>query len=128
MVFKELPIRKPIRLKGFNYGNPGSYFITICTKDRAELFWLNCKHVGYGFAVPNNISTSHKNIILSESGKIAELLIPKISVKYPDVKIDKYCVMPNHVHLILTVKNKLHQKSNDLQELVVVDYKFENKF
>ncbi len=31
------PIRKPTRLKGYDYSTPGSYFITICTKDRKQL-------------------------------------------------------------------------------------------
>ncbi len=30
--------RKPIRLKEYDYSLDGSYFVTICTKDREELF------------------------------------------------------------------------------------------
>lgn len=52
----ELPKRKPTRLKGYDYSSPGTYFITICTKDRKELLskiagpyeFFNCtiyKHV-----------------------------------------------------------------------------------
>lgn len=33
----ELPKRKPTRLKGYDYSSPGTYFITICTKDRKQL-------------------------------------------------------------------------------------------
>lgn len=33
----DLPIRKPTRLKGYDYSTPGAYFITICTKDRKQL-------------------------------------------------------------------------------------------
>ena len=32
-----LPIRKPTRLKGYDYSIPGAYFITIYTKNRKEL-------------------------------------------------------------------------------------------
>ena len=35
----EHPKRKPNRLKTFDYGSAGAYFITICTHDRAPLFW-----------------------------------------------------------------------------------------
>ena len=35
---KELPIRKTNRLKGYNYSQKGAYFITMCAKDRTELF------------------------------------------------------------------------------------------
>jgi len=34
---KELPMRKSIRLKGYDYSSDGAYFITICVKDRHEL-------------------------------------------------------------------------------------------
>lgn len=33
------PKRKPIRLKNYNYDSPDSYFITICTENRRNLFW-----------------------------------------------------------------------------------------
>ena len=35
----ELPKRKPIRLKEFDYSAGYAYFITICTKDRRNYFW-----------------------------------------------------------------------------------------
>ena len=35
----ELPKRKRNRLKDYDYSSPGVYFVTICTKDMAELFW-----------------------------------------------------------------------------------------
>ena len=34
----ELPKRKPTRLKDYDYGTPGAYFVTICTKDRKQIF------------------------------------------------------------------------------------------
>jgi hypothetical protein len=34
----ELPIRKPNRLKGYDYSRNGAYFVTICAKDRTEIF------------------------------------------------------------------------------------------
>ena len=33
-----LPDRKSIRLKGYDYSQPGYYFITVCTHDRIDLF------------------------------------------------------------------------------------------
>ncbi|WP_445664219.1 hypothetical protein [Fodinibius sp. AD559] len=35
---RNLPNRKSIRLKGWDYRNPGLYFITICTKDQQHHF------------------------------------------------------------------------------------------
>ena len=34
---KELPVRKDIRLKNYDYSSPGAYFITICTENRKQL-------------------------------------------------------------------------------------------
>ena len=35
---KELPRRKQNRLEGYDYSGNDAYFVTICAKDRAELF------------------------------------------------------------------------------------------
>ena len=51
--------RKNIRLKEYNYGSNGAYFITICTKDKKCLLG---KIVGDGaFDVPKNILTDYGN-------------------------------------------------------------------
>ena len=31
--------RKQIRMEQFDYATPGAYFITICTRNRENLFW-----------------------------------------------------------------------------------------
>ena len=41
MMTQALPVRKPNRLKGYDYASCGLYFITICTKDRECLLWDN---------------------------------------------------------------------------------------
>ncbi len=85
----ELPKRKDIRLKGFDYG-VGAYFITICTQNRrCDLSAI----VGEGSPLPH----------LSHHGKIVENLIQQISRKYPEISIDKYVIMPNHIHLLLSI-------------------------
>ena len=35
----ELPKRKQIRIKDYDYSMPGSYFITICVVDRKPILW-----------------------------------------------------------------------------------------
>lgn len=37
-VYMELPKRKPNRLKNWDYSQPGSYFITVCTHGKRKLF------------------------------------------------------------------------------------------
>ena len=36
---KEIPKRKDIRLKNYDYSSPGAYFVTICTENRKNYFW-----------------------------------------------------------------------------------------
>ena len=49
---KTLPQRKPIRLCPSLYAQPGAYFITICTKNRKNLFWQT---VGACIAGPQSL-------------------------------------------------------------------------
>ena len=89
-----LPKRKPNRLRGYDYSSAGSYHITICTKDKKELFWNN---VGATCGRPQCEYT------LSAYGKIVDNEIRKIPEVYPTIKIDKCVVMPNHVHMIISI-------------------------
>ena len=42
---------------------------------------------------------------LSEYGKIVDKWIKNISVKYPEISVERYVIMPNHVHLLLFLTN-----------------------
>jgi len=86
----ETPKRKPNRLPNFDYSAPGAYFITICTKDRRNLFWTD---VGASIARPQ----------LTLWGDIAAKSICDIPKHYPAVSVDHYVVMPNHIHLLLQI-------------------------
>ena len=87
---KVLPKRKPNRLNGYDYSSCGAYFITVCTKDKQKLFW---KNVGAPIGRPS----------LSEYGIVVEKAIKNIGIKYPMISVDKYVVMPNHIHIILVI-------------------------
>ena len=84
------PKRKPNRLPDFDYSTPGAYFITICTKDRRNLFWTD---VGASIARPQ----------LTRWGKITADSICDIPKHYPAVSVDHYVVMPNHIHILLQI-------------------------
>lgn len=85
--------RKPTRLKNYNYSSNGYYFITICTQNRDNI--LSDIVVGEGLPLPR----------LTAEGKITEKYILSINEKYPCVRIDKYVVMPNHMHIMLCIEN-----------------------
>ena len=90
---KEHPQRKPNRLTGFDYSTPTAYFVTFCVKDRQCLL---------GSIVGAAISRPPTNT-LTHAGRIVDDAIQAINTHYPTVHVDKYVVMPNHVHLLLMV-------------------------
>ena len=97
----QLPNRKPIRLKEFDYSTPGAYFITICTKNRKNI--LSDIVGGDAHIAPK--------ILLSKYGVICEKYIGNIKIKYPNVTVDKYIIMPNHIHLIISIHGTMKASS-----------------
>ena len=103
-----LPKRKPTRLKEYDYGTPGAYFVTICTHYR-ECILSNI--VGEGLcALPKNI--------LTFIGKETEKSIQYINDNYINVKIDKYVIMPNHIHLIVILDDSGGHRDPPLQNII----------
>ena len=94
----EIPKRKKNRLNNYDYSNCGAYFLTICTADRRNLLWRNApSDVGAIIDRPLNSE-------LSPYGKIVEKAINEIPSIYPAVKIDHYVIMPDHIHLLLSIR------------------------
>lgn len=125
-----LPKRKPNRLPYYNYSSNGSYFITFCVKQRECLLGdivvggdvhgaplqpdryspVNCFDV---HGAPKHVkdtdtkkSTSDgSDIVLSEYGEVVKKYIELGKTKLKGITIDKYVIMPNHIHMILSVQN-----------------------
>ncbi|MBR4949987.1 MAG: transposase [Clostridia bacterium] len=88
----EFHYRKPTRLREFDYSQNGYYFITICTKNKKCIL---SQIVGEGLcALPS--------IILTAIGEKVYDAIKYINENYNGVKVDKYIIMPNHIHLIIS--------------------------
>lgn len=83
----ELPNRKNPRASWWDYTNYASYFITICTKDKAHYFGEIIQGV----------------MILSKVGVIADLLWYELKNRFSHIEFDDFVVMPNHIHAILTL-------------------------
>ena len=88
---KELPQRKCLRLKNFDYSTPGAYFITICTHNR------KC-------TLSRVVGAIHESpeIELTDYGKITDETIRNIPERYK-ATVDRYVIMPNHIHLIIII-------------------------
>ncbi len=88
----DLPTRKPIRLPRYDYNENGGYFLTICTEHKAPFLW--------------------KNEALSPLGQLVHNRLEIMARFYDHMIVDKFVVMPNHVHLILMVQP--HVQANNL--------------
>lgn len=86
-----------MRMPDFSYSENQMYFITICTKDKAHTLG---KVVGYD-------ASDVPRVELSSIGRIAEKYIRLMDNKYNNVFVDKYVVMPNHLHLLIAVSHLL---------------------
>ncbi len=87
----QLPKRKPTRLKDYDYSQDGYYFITVCTQNRKNILSI----VGEGFPLPK----------LTQYGGITERLLLDITERYNEIGIEKYVIMPNHIHILVALKN-----------------------
>ena len=95
-MFMDLPKRRSTRLKNYDYSENGYYFITICTLKKQKIL---CDIVGEGvYDLPN--------IVLTKYGKVLDKYIIFMSSKFDGVSIDKYVIMPNHIHLIIKIENE----------------------
>ena len=99
----ELQQRKPNRLTEYDYSQNGIYFVTICTQDRKKVL---SNIVGDGFPVPK------------PTGKIAEEYIHIIPERYPTVSVDRYVIMPDHIHMLLRMDNGTGNPSPTLGNVI----------
>ena len=91
---KKLPKRKHPRLKGYNYSSVGAYFITICVEDMRKIL---------GEIIVGRGDLDAPYMQLSNYGLIVQKYLEQIELHYKDVFIDKYVVMPNHIHVIIRI-------------------------
>ncbi len=89
--------RKNIRLKEYDYSQAGAYFITVCTLDRKPLL----SKIAVGTPVPGCPQVPFTELL--PFGKIADQTIRKMAAFYKNLSVDKYCIMPDHVHFLLTI-------------------------
>lgn len=93
--------RKNNRLEDYDYSQDGYYFVTICTRDRAECFG----------------EIRDNKMILSKIGEIVDQCWQEIPRHFPDVELDEYAIMPNHVHGIIIIENGNDVENADLRSL-----------
>ena len=89
----EYPSRKQPRLTQYNYRSNGAYFVTICAHQRKSIFSrINPVNQQGMFCYQ-----------LTPFGEIAAANLLKLEQRFPDAKIEKYTIMPNHIHAIISL-------------------------
>ncbi|MDF5723751.1 MAG: hypothetical protein PUP91_25460 [Rhizonema sp. PD37] len=83
--------RRSIRLKGYDYSQPGAYFITICTHQRECLFG----------------EILNGQMQLNNFGRIIQLHWGNLQKHHLHIKLDEFVVMPNHLHGIIILFNEI---------------------
>ena len=93
-----LPKRKQLRLKEFDYSSAGAYFITVCAKDRKTIF---------GSVGADSISA-----------RIIEDVFLQTIRSYDGVSSPIYVVMPNHFHAIIEISRADMESAPTISEIV----------
>jgi hypothetical protein len=81
------PNRKSLRLQNYNYAQPGGYFVTIVSKDRAPIFG----------------DINENLVILSSIGETLGACWQEIPLHFPNTSIDEFVIMPNHLHGVIFI-------------------------
>jgi REP element-mobilizing transposase RayT len=81
--------RKDMRIPGFDYGQPGGYFVTVCAEGRRPIFG----------------EINQQTMVLNDCGEIVKNCWLWLESHYPYVKLDEFCIMPNHFHGIIFISD-----------------------
>jgi REP element-mobilizing transposase RayT len=79
--------RRSLRLRGYDYSQVGAYFVTMCTQGR---------HCLFGEADGDSMR-------LNDAGRMLADLWLDIPSRTPDVALDSFVVMPNHVQGVVVL-------------------------
>ncbi|MFQ5779284.1 MAG: transposase [Nitrospiria bacterium] len=79
--------RRSIRLKGYDYRQAGAYFVTVSTQNRECLFG----------------DIADGEMVLNDAGRMVETVWEETPKLRPNIALDEFVVMPNHVHGIVTI-------------------------
>ena len=82
--------RRSIRLKGYDYSQPGYYFKTVCTRERECLLG----------------EVGDSKVFLNELGFLLEKTWRELPDRFPSILIDQFVLMPNHLHGIIRIKEQ----------------------
>ena len=109
---KELPKRKPTRLKNFDYSSVGAYFVTICTRDRKQILSeivkteLPAADEATNSAVGEGLAPPEYSVKLKPCGEVAKEQLQLIENRFSTVTVEDYVIMPDHIHAVIFLHEK----------------------
>lgn len=102
------PKRKQIRLSEYDYSSAGVYFVTICTYENRRI--LSDIIVGAIHESPA------AGVQLTAAGNVVLQVLQSLPHRFPELQIDHYVIMPNHVHLLLRITEERALREAPLQD------------
>ena len=102
----DLPKRKQIHLPDYDYSAPGAYFVTVCTYEKRCI--LSTITVGAIHESPA--------VHLTDAGVIVQRIISCLPQRYPNLAVDHFVIMPNHIHLLLRITEDRAIRESPLRE------------
>jgi len=85
--------RRSTRIKDYDYSQSGVYFVTICTQNRECLFG----EIGDG------------QMLLNSAGLMVQKEWEELPLRFPNVEIGAFTVMPNHLHALLIILDEIRR-------------------
>jgi putative transposase len=80
--------RHSVRLQGYDYSQPGAYFVTLVTHARTSIFG----------------KIQGESIVLSRVGEIVQIVWEMLPNYFP-IRLDESGIMPNHFHGIIVIED-----------------------
>ena len=94
----QYPQRKHLRIPGYDYSQANYYYVTICTREKECLLGM-----------PDSPTPL---------GELAREEMEKLAQHYEDVVVDKFVIMPNHIHAILAIGCSREGENPSLSQVV----------
>lgn len=86
-----LPKRRTVRLYGYDYSQEGLYFVTVCCQDKICRFG----------------KVENGEMVLNRMGEIAYNEWFKTAELRPNIRLDEFIIMPNHIHGIIEITDNV---------------------
>ncbi len=89
--------RARMRLQGYDYSKPGTYFVTVVTQDRKCLFG----------------EIRNDEMRLNDAGEMLRETLERLHERFQSIGVEQSVVMPNHIHGLIVIENSAMVSTRD---------------